>query len=340
MVDEKGGFRSPRHHGAQVFAAGAPRLVEGRVLCIGGAAVDVTFVARRSIVPGTSNPAISSRSFGGVARNVAENLARLGVSTALLSRIGDDENGLRLKRHLESLGVDTAGVEIVPGSSTAEYMALLEPDRNLSVGVADMAIFDGLDDSLLQQVSDDGSWIFVDCNCTPAFLERLLHRPTPFVGRIAVDAVSVAKAGRLPASLEGLDILFLNLDEAASILQSSRSSLAPHSAVRGLRDKGAKSVVLTLGRDGVLVGEATGEPVHVPAVPAEVADVTGAGDALVATTLAAILVGSPLPIAAGWGCIAASLTLERIGSARTDLSFARLEDHARQHLPLAPETRP
>lgn len=338
MADEKGGLQPPDQSGEQRFDARAPCRVEGSVLCIGGATVDVTFLARRAVVLGTSNPATGTRSFGGVARNVAENLARLGVSTALLSRVGDDESGSRLKRHLEGLGVATAGVESVTGARTAEYMALLEPDRNLSVGVADMAIFDGLDESLLLQVNREADWIFADCNCTPALLEHLLRRRPPLASRLAIDAVSVAKASRLPASLHGIQILFLNLDEAASILSLPHAALTPRHAVEDLRQRGANSVVLTLGRDGVLVADGAGEPVTVRAVPAEIADVTGAGDALVATTLAAVLGGLPLPVAARWGCIAASLTLERIGSTRPDLSFARLQDRARQSLPLQPET--
>lgn len=308
----------------------APRSVEARVLCIGGAAIDTTFVARHRVVPGTSNPATGSRAFGGVARNVAENLARLGVRTGLMSCVGGDDNGRRLTRHLADLEVDTSGIEVVAAGRTAEYIALLEPDRNLSVGVADMAIFDHLDAPMLRRRLASADWVFADCNCTAGLLQALLQRPNGFAGRIAVDAVSVAKSERLPARPAGIDLLFLNLDEAAAVLQVAPRGLDPHDALRGLLGAGAGAVVLTLGAAGVLVGQADAVPTPVPAIPGEVADVTGAGDALVAAVLAAILAGASLPDAVRWGCLAATLTLERVGSTRADLSFALLEARARQ----------
>lgn len=333
MVDEKGQSWPSDDPDRRTAAAPVSRPLRGRVLCVGGAAVDTTFVARRTIVPGTSNPAAGSRAFGGVARNVAENLARLGLTTTLLSRVGDDESGRGLKKDLDALGIDTAGIDTLRGCRTAEYMALLEPDRNLSVGVADMAIFDHLDVTLLDAAPPAADWIFADCNCTAALLGALLDPGGPIAGRTAVDAVSVSKAQRLPGRLDGVDVLFLNLDEASAILGVPAQALAPRRAVETLMDKGAKAVVLTLGAEGLLVAEADGEALQVPAVRAEIADVTGAGDALVAATLASLLAGLPLHAAAAWGCVAATLTLERIGSTRPDLSIALLEARARQVFP-------
>ncbi len=335
MLDEKGLHPAAAQLQPAGFAATAPQAIAGRIFCVGGAAVDSTFLAERPIVAGTSNPATGSRTFGGVARNIAENLARLGVKTGLLTRVGDDENGRRLKRHLDALAIDTGGVDVVADARTAEYMALLEPDRSLHVGVADMAIFDRLDRALLSAAPTrlDADWIFLDCNCRPDLLKALIERSPAFAGKIAVDAVSVAKAERLPEALQGIDLLFLNLDEAASILRLPRSGLRPHEAVAGLRHRGAGAVVLTLGANGLLVCEMSGDIVAFPAVRAEVADVTGAGDALVAATLAATLAGLPLPIAARWGSVAATLTLERVGSTRADLSFALLRERAEQFPP-------
>jgi pseudouridine kinase len=63
------------------------------VTCVGGAVVDRKLHLHRPAVAGTSNPARLVTSVGGVARNVAESLARLGVPTALVSRVGADETG-------------------------------------------------------------------------------------------------------------------------------------------------------------------------------------------------------------------------------------------------------
>ena len=56
----------------------------GGVLCAGGAVVDRLLHLHAPAVPATSNPARAAASYGGVARNVAENLARLGVDVGLV----------------------------------------------------------------------------------------------------------------------------------------------------------------------------------------------------------------------------------------------------------------
>jgi len=61
------------------------------IACICGAHIDRRGVLRAPAVFGTSNPGDVRVDFGGVARNVAHNLARLGCAVTLLSRIGDDD---------------------------------------------------------------------------------------------------------------------------------------------------------------------------------------------------------------------------------------------------------
>ncbi|MBP0649740.1 winged helix-turn-helix transcriptional regulator, partial [Mycobacterium tuberculosis] len=59
----------------------------GRIVVIGGAALDRKYVGVAALVPETSNPVTGHRSFGGVARNVTENLARLGAALFLTTPI-------------------------------------------------------------------------------------------------------------------------------------------------------------------------------------------------------------------------------------------------------------
>jgi pseudouridine kinase len=83
-----------------------------RIACIGGAHIDRHGVLKEPFVAGTSKPVNIATSFGGVARNVAENLARLGCEVATVSRVGDDEAGRSVVQHLRSLGVDTSMMSV------------------------------------------------------------------------------------------------------------------------------------------------------------------------------------------------------------------------------------
>ncbi len=288
-----------------------------RILCIGAAAVDRKYRALAPLRADTSNPVASGRAAGGVARNVAENLARLGVRTGLVSLVGDDANGRWLRETLQAAGLDVAGLRTAPGLATAEYVAVLHPDGSLAYGLADMAIFDAITPEALDAAPGlrHAAWIFADCNLPAAVLRHLLCRPAKSV-RLAVDAVSVAKVARLPRDLAGIDLLFLNEAEAEAILGAA---FAPDGAALRLRARGAKAVVLTRGAAGLVTADAGGAA-SVPAQAGRVVDVTGAGDAMIAAILHRLLAGAPLPDAARWGAAAASLTIASKATVRPDLS--------------------
>lgn len=295
-----------------------------RVVCIGGAAIDRKYHALAQVRPGTSNPVTSERSFGGVARNVAENIARLGAAVSLVTILGDDENGRSLLDDLKRLQIDTRHVTISGGHATAEYVAVLQPDGDLAVGLANMAIFEGMTPSLLRTAWPDLSsgCIFADCNMPSETLHELIDLARQQSPMLALDGVSTPKVMRLPQNLTGVGLLFLNLDEAHTLL--GRSGPSPEAAAEALLARGAQRIILTLGERGLIATDSSGSA-SVGAIKAQVADATGAGDALIAATLVAMLDGRSLVEAARLGVAAATLTLESTASVRPDLSLPLLE---------------
>lgn len=299
-----------------------------RVVCVGGVAVDRKYWAMAPVVLGTSNPAASELAFGGVARNIAENLARLGTPTALIGAVGQDEYGRRLLQHLELLGIDATGVAVMAGPRTAEYAAILNPSGDLVLGIADMAISDLLTPDVLGRAwsrLEEASWVVADCNLPMAALQALIERKDEAGFKLAVDVVSTLKAERLPLALHGIDLLFANADEAAVLLGLSiaQSRDDPASAASSLLDAGALNVIVSLDVQGCVVASAAGCE-HLPSVAAEVVDVTGAGDAMVAGTLFALQGGTELRSAARLGSLLAALTIESRSSVRPDLSLSLL----------------
>ena len=219
------------------------------------------------------------------------------------------------------------GVDRVPGAATAEYAAVLTPAGELVMGLADMAVLDGLAPQALAAHVDlfqAAEWVFADCNLPTASLAWLAERALGESRyRLAVDAVSVAKSARLPKPLDGIDLLFLNRDEAEALAGTppAPSQDGVTEMARALRAAGAGSVVLTLGPAGALVASDDGMA-SVPAVVARVVDVTGAGDSLIAATLSGLISGLELPDAVALGCRAAAHTLERPEAVSPDLGRA------------------
>ncbi|MCY1665169.1 carbohydrate kinase [Rhizobium sp. SL86] len=295
-----------------------------RATCIGGAVFDRKYRARRPVIPATSNPVDGSRSFGGVARNVAENLALLGTPVSFISIVGEDETGQALLAHLKGRGADVSQVVTVSERPTAEYAAVLDPSGEMVIGLADMGIFD-----LFQPAHIDRAWphlaasslVFADCNLPAEVLHHLIARRKGARFRLAIDAVSTPKVVRLPSDLSGIDLLFMNLDEANALLE--RDGLAPakdaFEAARALTHRGVSEAVVTMGSRGMAVTSGR-DAVHVPSVEAAPVDMTGAGDAMIAGTLHRLLAGDSTIEAASTGALLGALTTETAASVHAELS--------------------
>lgn len=300
-----------------------------RIVCIGGAVFDRKYHAHAPLISETSNPVSGYRSHGGVARNVTENLARLGVNIGFVSILGDDETGRAILDHLRLLGVDVSRAIVTNEAPTAEYAAILGPDNELALGIADMGIFDLFKPETLETVWPhlaSADWVFADCNLPQATLETLLAKKAGSRFRLAVDTVSAPKALRLPQDLSGVDLLFLNLDEAHSLLRHPAGTprLTAEQAIHALHARGVAKIVMTMGAGGVHIGDESGIR-HIASVPAQPVDITGAGDALISGTLYCLLDRKELPDAVRTGTLLATLTTESDASVHPDLSAHFLE---------------
>ncbi len=310
--------------GEAVAGRGRP----GRIAVIGGAVLDRKYHARAELIPETSNPVDSHRNFGGVARNIAENLARLDVPVSFVSIVGDDESGRALLSHLRALGADVEAVAVTAERSTAEYVAVLDPRNDLMIGLADMAIFDLLTPDRLEAawpgiVSAD--WLLADCNLPADTLAFLIGKARGEGLRLAINTVSSPKALRLPKNLSGVGLLFTNLDEATTMLGGARTSAAD--AASALVAAGAEQVIVTEGARGYAIAEADGVACA-EAVPARPVDITGAGDSFAAGTLYRMLSSDPVATAARTGALLAALTTESEMSVHPELSPRLIEEAA------------
>lgn len=281
------------------------------MLCAGGAVVDLKIRFTAPSVVGTSNPGSAATSLGGVARNVAENLSVLGVPVGLLSAIGDDAPGEVLLAQLRSRGIGVEHVAVLRGQATAQYVALLEPNGELTMGAAAMAVLDLISVNHLVAAWPSDGWVFCDGNLSSAVLSEALSRGRRPGTSVAFDAVSTHKVVRLPRDLSGLALLSCNRDEARAWLSHHGHSASGDdpALASALLHAGAGSVLLTRGAGGLVVA-GDGVLAELPAVPAVPVDVTGAGDALIGGTLAALIGGADLLSAAEAGAERAARTVE------------------------------
>ena len=302
-----------------------------KVVCIGGIAFNRKYSLSTPPVLGTSNPAISTKSYGGVIRNITENMARMDVDVCLISIIGNDESGKELRSQIRNLGVDTSQISISNDKPTAEYIAIFDDKNELVMGIASMDILDQITPSLIEESWSSirsSDWVILDCNLPKETIEKILEIKENAHFKVAVDTVSVSKAKRLPTDLSQIDILFTNKDEAISILgmNDTLKAYKLDKITTQLRSRGARGVVLTDGPNGHLVNIGN-EAFTSPAISSNVKNVSGAGDAFVAGFISTIRSGSTVREASNMGAALSALTVESHLDVRQDLNNKLLNEY-------------
>ena len=291
------------------------------VVVVGGTNMDVVARTSAPLVSATSNPGHTRISPGGVGRNIAACLGLLGAPVRLVSAVGDDAFGDEALRVTAACGVDIGAVRRVPGA-TGTYTAVLDDRGELVAAVSDMAAVDGLRLDTLHVA--DAALVVVDGNLARAQVTHALASAAAAGAPVAFEPVSVAKAARLADLVRDLFLVTPNTDELAAL--TGRPAAAWRESVADLQARGVQHVWLRAGADGSWLCSRASEPVHLPAVPAMVVDVTGAGDAMLAAWVAAWLRGADPVAAAREGHRAAAATIESPHTVRPDLAAA-LKEH-------------
>ncbi len=301
----------------------------GPVLVIGSASMDFVGRPLAELSPGTSAPGLLRASPGGGARNVAENLARLGMEAVLLTAVGNDPEGRRLLTQTGEAGVVVDHVLTSPDHPTGCYLAVLDGQGGLHLALDDMRIVADLTPehvrehrSLFQQASA----VFVDANLAPKTLAAAISLARAEDVPIAADPTSVNLAPRLLPHVDDLWLLCCNEAEAEALCGQHPPETGVERAIdcaRALVSMGVRIAIVAMAEFGV--GYATtSESGHVPAVRTEILDPTGAGDALTAAAIFALLNDIPIDEAVRLGVSAAALTLRTRGAVVPDLSLELL----------------
>ena len=265
------------------------------VVVVGGANVDIKARSTAALVGATSNPGTVVRMPGGVGRNVAENLARLGSRVALVSTVGSDPDGDWLLEETAAAGVDVSSV--LRGGRTGRYVALLDANGELVAGVSDMAATDALGPEVLDHdLLRSADLVVVDGNLPATTVDAVLALGV----RVVIDPVSVAKARRILPLLSGI--------RPVCAITPNEDELAALGSVEELHARGVEVVWVRRGAAGSLLSTADGV-VELEAPAAAPVDVTGAGDAMLAAFCHRLMEGATLADAAAYGHEAAAVTV-------------------------------
>lgn len=256
---------------------------------------------------------ITGRSYrtlvGGKGANQALAASRAGADVRMIGAVGDDAAGSEIRSVLRGDGVDTSGLDTVPGPSGTAHITVDEEGSNSIVVVPGA---NGEVRSL-----DDGHRGAIDgCGMLLLQLELPLDAviaAAQYAHEVGVRTVlTPAPVVPLTAEQVGLiDVLVLNEYESAGLSGVED----PHDAARALVGKGAGIVVVTLGQRGCLcVAADSDEVIQEPAVRVRAVDTTAAGDTFVGCLAVALAEKRDRRTALRWATTAAALSVQRFGA--------------------------
>ncbi|WP_353951102.1 PfkB family carbohydrate kinase [Knoellia sp. S7-12] len=308
---------------------------EAGVVVVGGAVMDVKARSGAPLDSATSNPGQITTHPGGVGRNIAENLARLGTPTHLVAAIGTDSFGEELLAHTRKAGVRLDHV-VAGVRPTGTYLAVLDHDGDLSVAVSDMSATDALavaDIEPARSLIQHCDLLVVDGNVPLKVASWLCDVARLGDVPVVIEPVSVVKARRLrPLLAADRPVLAVtpNIAELAALVDHDVADTIPaiSRAARELHGLGVSHVWVRRGARGSLLSTAATDPPGRATVTTdarvsdEVVEVTGAGDSMTAGFVHALLRDDDPVAAAAFGQATAALTTESAHTVRPDLTHA------------------
>ena len=300
---------------------------EGKyIVVVGGVNMDVSGTAFERMRKHDSNPGRVTLSPGGVGRNIAENMCRLGWTVKMITAMGEDAYAAAIRQHGEAYGLDFSDSLVLPEARTSTYLCLNDPDGEIYAAVSDMDIYEQLTPDFLRTKLDvlaGAALVVTDANLTEEALVWLADNcPVPMIA----DPVSAAKAGKLKGCLHRLAAIKPNRDEARVLTGVKiEGMLGLDRAAQTLLDAGVKNVFVTLNKEGVYYnnGEASGICLT---APAKVVNTTGCGDAFTAAAAIGCATGMDIHEIARMGQAAAAICAESASAVSPAMSQDALEE--------------
>jgi ribokinase len=297
----------------------------GRIGVVGSNMTDlITYGPRLPRAGETLEAARFAVGRGGKGANQAVAAARLGARVAMVGRVGADDFGRETLRSLQSDGVDVTHVLATPGATTGvapifvaangENSILIVKGANGLVSPKDVEAAADLllsCDLILLQLEIPLETVYATIDWAHRCGRRVLLNPAPATEALAVERIA------------SVDYFVPNQSELAILTNLPTETAAEaEAAARHLLDRGMKEIIVTLGGDGVLLVQPD-RTLHIPAVPVEATDTTGAGDAFIGAFAFHLTSGHALEAALRKAAAYAALSVTRPG---TQTSFAGADE--------------
>lgn len=247
-----------------------------KVVIVGGAVIDIFAVPKSKFIMHDSNPGYLKKSLGGVARNIAENLARLQIDTTLITILGKDEGKKMIMQNAQDVMLKLSAI---PGINTPTYLSILDDQHDMVASIADMDEIELISKEDIKKrdiIFQNADYIVVDTNLNKDTIEYIFKT---YQKEFYVDVISCQKAEKIKPFFKYIHAIKLNLLEAKYLSGLETDDLEV--LTKFYLSQGVKEVYITLGKEGSAVMSRQGFQ-RMKSHEVEVLNTAGAGDAYLA----------------------------------------------------------
>lgn len=216
-----------------------------KIAVIGATNIDLIARCYNDLKLYDKNPGISTFSYGGVARNICENLARLETNPTFITIIGNDEFGKGAKHFLEDLGTD-----VINKSSdlpTSTFISILDKDFDNYISISSMKIVDELDEAFLKQI-DYSNFEIIVSDANSSEIAKFLAKQNK---TLVIDATSDAKCRNIIDIIDDIDYLKCTKTEAELIFNTSdlEKIVETHCNLTLIVTNKSDNIIYNIGKD-------------------------------------------------------------------------------------------
>jgi pseudouridine kinase len=291
------------------------------VVAIGGINIDIKAKSKSDFILKDSNPSTIDLAPGGVARNIAHNLAKLEIPVKLISVVGKDSEGAHALKETADAGVDITYTETLYQHRTGTYIALLNPTGEMEAAVSCMDIFSTITPDYLEkklEVIKNSAFIVCDANIPTSSIQYLINVAAKYNIPICIEPVSVSKAKSIKNIISNISFITPNIYELEELSDNSIEDSDIATVASKLINKGVQYVITTLGEKGICVTSHNNNQ-YLSSYETEVRDVTGAGDSLTAGLIYGLMKFKSIEFACKCGLAAAAITVASTGTVSEDM---------------------
>lgn len=263
-----------------------------KIAVVGAVNVDICGVSDEQLVLYDSNPSKVTISFGGVGRNIAENLTQLGYSVDMITILADDMYTKKLIEYSEALGISFEHSMHIDNAVCSTYLSIHNNNGEMILGVSDMRIYDRMTVDFIATKMDfinSCDIVVIDTNMPEDVITYITENcKIPMI----VDPVSTKKAAKVKDTIGKFTIIKPNIYEAeflSGIRIEDDSSLKK--AVEYFHQAGVKYVFITMGEEGVFYSDGEDSDALPICGKTKVENVSGCGDSFNAAIIWAYLIG-------------------------------------------------